>query len=230
MSDFIQLEQSWQKALKSDFSKDYYKTLMRFLTEELNANKNIYPPKDDIFNAFNLTPFNNTKVVILGQDPYHGQGQAHGLCFSVQNGIKPPPSLKNIYKEIGNDLSILPPSHGNLSSWAKQGVLLLNTVLTVEEGKAGSHQKKGWEIFTDKVIELLNEKKKNLVFILWGSPAQKKGHCIDETKHLVLKSVHPSPLSAHRGFFNNNHFSKTNEYLISKGIKPIDWKIPDIIN
>lgn len=199
--------------------------LRSFLLREQKAGKQIYPPQDDIFAALNLTPFDQVKVVILGQDPYHGEGQAHGLCFSVQAGVKPPPSLVNIFKELKDDVAVSAPDHGNLSSWARQGVLLLNNVLTVEDGKAGSHHLKGWEQFTDKIIELLNEKKENLVFILWGSPAQKKAQKVDAKKHFIIKSVHPSPLSSYRGFFGSKPFSQTNTFLSSKGIKPIDWKL-----
>lgn len=221
----IRIEKSWKKYLSDEFHKDYMKSLRQFLANELEDKKIIYPHGGEIFSAFDLTPFDQTKVVIIGQDPYHGPGQAHGLCFSVKPGIKTPPSLVNIYKELKNDLDITPPTHGYLDDWAKQGVLLLNSVLTVEKGLAGSHRNKGWEIFTDKIIEVLNAEKENLVFILWGSPAQKKGAKIDEKKHLVLKSVHPSPLSAHRGFFGNKHFSQTNEYLLKHGKTPIKWEL-----
>ncbi len=220
------IEPQWQKKLNSEFKKDYMKNLKAFLAEEASQNKVVYPSYQDVYAAFKASPFEKTKVVIIGQDPYHGPGQAHGLSFSVQPGVKTPPSLVNIYKELNKDLNFKIPDHGHLQSWANQGVLLLNAVLTVEKAKAASHQKKGWEQFTDKVIEILNTEKENLVFLLWGSSAHKKGINIDTSKHLVLKSVHPSPLSAHRGFFGNHHFSKTNEYLISKNIKPINWQIP----
>ena len=217
------LESSWRDYLGEEFKKEYMIDLVNFLNSENNKGKVIYPQAQDIFSAFEQTAFDKVKVVIIGQDPYHGDGQAHGLSFSVKPGIKIPPSLANIYKEIKNDLGHEMPNHGYLMNWAKQGVLLLNTVLTVEQANAGSHRKKGWEYFTDKVIELLNTEKKNLVFILWGAPAQKKGAKIDTTKHLVLKSAHPSPLSAYRGFFDNHHFSKTNTYLVKHQIEPIDW-------
>lgn len=218
------LESSW-KALEDEFRKPYMQELMSFLEEETKSGKSIYPPRQDIFNAFNLTPYSQVKVVILGQDPYHGPDQAHGLAFSVRSGIKIPPSLVNIFKELHNDMGASIPSHGCLESWARQGVLLLNNVLTVEEGKAGSHHKRDWEIFTDRVIELLNHGKENLVFILWGSSAQKKAKSVNEKKHLILKAVHPSPLSVYRGFLGSKPFSQANAYLISKGIAPIDWTI-----
>lgn len=220
----IKLESGWKKELSTEFNSQYMKELDAFLTAERSKEKTIFPNEKDIFNAFNHTPLDKVKVVIIGQDPYHGPNQAHGMCFSVKKGVKIPPSLRNIYKELNNDLSIEPAEHGLLENWANQGVLLLNTVLTVEKGKAGSHQKKGWEKFTDKVIEILNEQE-NLVFLLWGSPAQKKAKNVDENRHLVLKSVHPSPLSAHRGFFGQHHFSKCNDYLKSVGKKPIDWSV-----
>ena len=220
------LTSSWPEELSLEFEKDYMKKLLLFLTQEKSKGKIIYPHEDEIFSAFNLTSFENVKVVIIGQDPYHGEGQAHGTSFSVKKGIKPPPSLVNIYKEIYNDLGFPIPAHGNLEFWARQGVLLLNAVLTVEKDKAASHQKKGWEIFTDKVVEILNTKKEHLVFLLWGSHAQKKGEGIDRRRHLVLESVHPSPLSAHRGFLGCKHFSQTNTYLKETGQTQIDWKIP----
>lgn len=221
------LEASWAKYLEAEFQKTYMRELSQFLKNEVNNKKIIYPKGHEIFNAFKFTPFEKVKVVILGQDPYHGEGQAHGLSFSVKKGIKVPPSLTNIYQELSSDLKITPPTpiHGNLESWAKEGVLLLNNVLTVEGGLAASHQKKGWEMFTTKVIEVLNEHKESLVFILWGSPAQKKAEFVDQQKHLVLKSVHPSPLSSYRGFFGSQPFSKTNAYLKSKGRGEINWKI-----
>ena len=187
----------------------------------------IYPPGSRIFNALNSTPFESVRVVILGQDPYHGPNQAHGLCFSVLPNVKIPPSLANIYREIQQDLGIAPPMHGYLQSWADQGVLLLNAVLTVERGQAGSHQGKGWERFTDRIVELLNQERENLVFMLWGSYAMKKGMVINRHKHLVLKAPHPSPLSAHRGFLGCRHFSQANAYLESHGMKPVDWSVPD---
>jgi len=221
----INLEQSWKKKLGPEFEKEYMQELCHFIDEELAEGKIIYPPQEDIFTAFNHTPFKKVKVVIIGQDPYHGPEQAHGLSFSVKSGVKIPPSLRNIYKELHEDLGIPIPKEGYLLPWADQGVLMLNAVLTVEQSKAGSHHKKGWEKFTDKVIEVLNEEKDNLVFILWGSPAQKKGSRVDRNRHLVLKAVHPSPLSAYRGFFGCRHFSKANEYLIEHNQDPIDWEI-----
>ena len=199
--------------------------LVNFIQSERSKGKIIYPEDNEIFEAFKLTPFEKVKVVILGQDPYHGVGQAHGLCFSVKKGIKIPPSLVNIFKELKDDLKIDPPQNGYLEPWAREGVLLLNSVLTVEAGEAGSHHGKGWEQFTDKIIEILNEKKNNLVFILWGGPAQKKASKVDETKHLVLKSVHPSPLSFYRGFLGSKPFSKTNKYLNENGKEEINWSL-----
>lgn len=225
--DRIQLEPSWKKRLIGEFQKDYMEKLKAFLLQEKRAGKVIYPKGDEYFNAFNLTPFDKVKVVIIGQDPYHGPNQAHGLCFSVKPGVRFPPSLQNIFKEINDELGIPMPNHGCLTHWAQQGVLLLNAVLTVEQAKAAAHQGKGWETFTDAVIHRINEEKENVVFLLWGSYAQKKGSFIDTSKHLVLKSPHPSPLSAHRGFFGNGHFKKCNEYLASKGLEPIDWSVPD---
>jgi len=217
----IKLEKGWSKYLKEEFEQPYMKKLSEFHQNERSKGKIIYPEKENIFACFNSTPFDKVKVVIIGQDPYHGEGQAHGLCFSVAPGVAIPPSLLNIYKEIQRDLKIPIPGHGCLTNWAKQGVLLLNATLTVEASKAGSHQNKGWEQFTDKVVEILNREKSGLVFVLWGSYAQKKGAQIDEKKHLVLKSVHPSPLSAHRGFIGCGHFSKINKYLKN----PIDWSV-----
>lgn len=218
----VQIEETWKQVLKDEFSKDYFIQLTDFVKKEYQT-ATIYPPGKLIFNAFNLCPFNRVKVVIIGQDPYHGPGQAHGLCFSVNDGIQPPPSLVNIFKEINNDLGKPVPLSGNLTRWAEQGVLLLNATLTVRVHQAGSHQRKGWEEFTDAVIRKLAEEKSNLVFILWGAYAQKKGAFIDRNKHLVLTSVHPSPLSAYNGFFGNHHFSLTNDYLIKHGIEGIDW-------
>lgn len=219
----VKIEDGWKKKLSSEFEKEYFLKLTDFVKNEYRT-ATIYPPGSLIFNAFNLCPFENVKAVIIGQDPYHGPGQAHGLCFSVKEGIEFPPSLVNIFKEIEKDLMLPRPSSGNLGRWASQGVLMLNATLTVREHAAGSHQKKGWEQFTDSVISILNSEKQNLVFFLWGAYAQKKGECIDRTKHLVLESVHPSPLSASRGFFGNKHFSKCNEYLESKGIQPVIWQ------
>lgn len=218
----VKIEETWKSQLKHEFKKPYFKTLAQFVKNEYKTRK-IYPPAKLIFNAFNTTPFSDVKIVIVGQDPYHQPGQANGLCFSVNDGIRIPPSLVNIYKEINNDIGIPIPTSGNLERWAQQGVLLLNATLTVKAGVAGSHQGKGWEEFTDSVIRCLSENKNNLVFMLWGSYAQKKGATIDTQKHLVLKSPHPSPLSAHRGFFGNKHFSRANEYLLGKGASPIKW-------
>ncbi|MCO4794592.1 MAG: uracil-DNA glycosylase [Bacteriovoracaceae bacterium] len=228
MYKLIHLENNWQEKLSPELQKDYIKNLESFLKEEYSQGKTIYPESSEIFQAFDKTDFNDVKVVIIGQDPYHGEGQAHGMCFSVKPGVKIPPSLRNIYKELEDDLGIPQSNHGYLQHWAEQGVLLLNTVLTVEKAKANSHKKKGWEVFTDRIIEILNEEKKDLVFLLWGSPAQKKAANVDSNKHFVLKSVHPSPLSAYRGFLGSKHFSKTNDFLKSKGIKEIDWKLPEI--
>ncbi|MBM6889024.1 uracil-DNA glycosylase [Bacteroides caecigallinarum] len=218
----VQIEESWKKALTPEFSKDYFIQLTDFVRKEYHETT-VYPPGKLIFNAFNLCPFDKVKVVIIGQDPYHGPGQAHGLCFSVNDGIQPPPSLVNIFKEISSDLGKPVPQSGNLTRWAEQGVLLLNATLTVRAHQAGSHQRRGWEEFTDAVIRKLAEEKSNLVFILWGAYAQKKGAFIDRNKHLVLTSVHPSPLSAHNGFFGNHHFSLANDYLVKHGKTAIDW-------
>ena len=218
----VQIEESWKEALMPEFSKDYFIRLTDFVRKEYHETT-VYPPGKLIFNAFNLCPFDKVKVVIIGQDPYHGPGQAHGLCFSVNDGIQPPPSLVNIFKEINSDLGKPIPQSGNLTRWAEQGVLLLNATLTVRAHQAGSHQRRGWEEFTDAVIRKLAEEKSNLVFILWGSYAQKKGAYIDRNKHLVLTSVHPSPLSAYNGFFGNHHFSLANDYLVKNGKTAIDW-------
>ncbi len=222
----IKLDPEWLELLKAEFDEPYMKQLRAFLASEKAAGKVIYPPGALWFNALNHTPFSKVKVVILGQDPYHGPHQAHGLCFSVQEGIQPPPSLINIFTEIKRDLGLEQPSRGDLTAWADQGVLLMNAVLTVEHGKAGSHQGKGWETFTDRVVALLNEQREHLVFLLWGSYAQKKGALIDRKKHLVLTSPHPSPLSAYRGFIGNAHFSKTNDYLKANGLGVINWQLP----
>lgn len=219
----VKIEASWKVKLEKEFEKEYFIRLSEFVKNEYKSNT-IYPPGSLIFNAFNLCPFNHVKAVIIGQDPYHGPGQAHGLCFSVRDGFDFPPSLINIFKEAEHDLGVKRPQSGNLERWAAQGVLLLNATLTVRAHQAGSHQKKGWEEFTDSVITTLNKEKLNLVFFLWGAYAQKKGEAIDRSKHLVLESVHPSPLSASRGFFGNSHFSKCNNYLINKGLEPIDWR------
>jgi uracil-DNA glycosylase len=218
----VKIEESWKKRLIDEFDKDYFIRLAEFVKEEYKI-QTIYPPGSLIFNALNLCPFDQVKAVIIGQDPYHGPRQAHGLCFSVREGVEYPPSLINIFKEIESDLGIPLPHSGNLERWASQGVLLLNATLTVRAHLAGSHQKKGWEEFTDAAINILNIEKRNLVFFLWGAYAQKKGESIDESKHLVLKSVHPSPLSASKGFFGNKHFSRCNEYLMKNGIEPIKW-------
>lgn len=218
----VKIENSWKIRLQPEFNKDYFIRLTTFVREEYRT-KRIYPPAAQIFNAFNECPFDKVKVVIVGQDPYHEPGQANGLCFSVNDGVPFPPSLENIFKEIKQDLGKEIPKSGNLDRWARQGVLLLNATLTVQAHKAGSHQHKGWEEFTDSVIYHLSHECENLVFILWGAYAQRKGENIDANRHLVLKSPHPSPLSAHRGFFGNHHFSKTNAYLISHGKEPIDW-------
>ena len=217
------INETWKLRLQDEFEKEYFLRLAEFVKEEYNSNA-IYPPGSLIFNSFNLCPFDNVKAVIIGQDPYHGPGQAHGLCFSVREGVAFPPSLINIFKEIESDLGINRPTNGNLERWAQQGVLLLNATLTVRAHQAGSHQKKGWEQFTDNVISKLNSEKEHVVFFLWGAYAQKKGEAIDRSKHLVLESVHPSPLSASRGFFGNKHFSRCNQYLMENGIEPIDWK------
>ncbi|MDR1090762.1 MAG: uracil-DNA glycosylase [Prevotella sp.] len=218
----VKIEASWKEQLKNEFEKDYFVKLTDFVRNEYRT-KQIFPPARFIFNAFDHTPFDKVKVVILGQDPYHNDGQAHGLSFSVPDGIQPPPSLVNIFKEINRDLNIPVSQSGNLTRWANQGVMLLNATLTVQAHTAGSHQKKGWEEFTDAAIHKLAEGRENIVFILWGSYAQKKAAFIDGNKHLILRSVHPSPLSAHNGFFGNNHFSTANKYLASKGIAPIEW-------
>ncbi|QJD60541.1 uracil-DNA glycosylase [Pseudomonas sp. gcc21] len=223
----IQLEPGWKRALVGEFEKPYMRELKAFLLEQKAAGKRIYPPGRLIFNALNKTPLEQVKVVILGQDPYHGPGQAHGLSFSVPPGVPPPPSLRNIFKEIERDLGLAPPRHGSLESWAGQGVLLLNAVLTVEHSLAGSHAKRGWERLTTRIIEVLNEECENLVFMLWGAYAQKKGAQIDVSRHLILTSAHPSPLSAHRGFIGNGHFSAANEYLQEHGRHPVDWSLPD---
>lgn len=224
-ADRIRLEESWKSALLPEFSKAYMGALRNFLQAEKGARKIIYPAGSEIFTALNETPLERVKVVILGQDPYHGPGQAHGLSFSVRPGVRFPPSLLNIFKELQSDLGIPAPRSGFLLPWARQGVLLLNATLTVEAGKAGSHQNRGWETFTDEIISVLNERRSHLVFMLWGSYAFKKGAKIDRTRHLVLEAPHPSPLSAHRGFFGCRHFSKANEYLRQHDIEPIDWRI-----
>lgn len=218
------MEPEWLEVLKPEFGKPYFNELKSFLLEEKRQYR-VYPPGNRIFAAFEFTPFSKVKVVILGQDPYHGDGQAHGLCFSVPDGVTKPPSLVNIYKELSTDLGIPLPASGNLEKWAKQGVLLLNATLTVRANQAGSHQRRGWENFTDEVIRQLSARHSGLVFILWGSYAQAKETLIDTTKHVVLKAVHPSPLSVYRGFFGCRHFSKTNEILLSKGKGEVDWSL-----
>ncbi len=222
----IQLHQSWLKRLQSEIETDYMQQLRTFLLQRKQAGAVIYPPGPEIFAALDTTPFEQVKVVVLGQDPYHGPGQAHGLCFSVKPGIATPPSLLNIYKELKTDVGFEIPRHGYLMPWAMQGVLLLNSVLTVERGRAGAHQNKGWERFTDSVIQHLNDQRESLVFLLWGSYAQKKAAFVDRNKHLVLSSPHPSPLSASRGFFGCRHFSQTNDYLEQNQQMPIDWQLP----
>ena len=219
----VKIEQSWKDVLKSEFEKDYFKKLTDFVRSEYLSGKTVYPEPKNIFNAFNLCPLNNIKVVIIGQDPYHEPHQAHGLCFSVESGVDLPPSLVNIYKEIESDIGRKSNTCGDLSSWARQGVLLLNSTLTVQAHIAASHSGKGWETFTDSVIKAVNENHKNVVYMLWGSFAQKKAAFVDSTNNLILKSAHPSPLSAYRGFFGNHHFSRANEYLIQNGKTPIDW-------
>ena len=218
----VQIEATWKEVLAPEFEKDYFIKLTDFVRHEYQTTV-VYPPGKLIFNAFNLCPYPKVKVVIIGQDPYHGPGQAHGLCFAVNDGIAFPPSLQNIFKEIQDDLGTPIPTSGNLTRWAEQGVLLLNATLTVRARQAGSHQRKGWEEFTDAAIRALAENREHLVFILWGAYAQKKGAFIDRNKHLVLTSVHPSPLSAYNGFFGNKHFSRTNEYLVQHGEQPIQW-------
>lgn len=218
----VRIETSWKKLLADEFEKNYFNELSEFVHNEYKAHT-VYPPIELIFNAFNQCSFDKIKVVIIGQDPYHGPEQSHGLCFSVNDGVAFPPSLRNIFKEIKNDLGKEIPESGNLSNWGKQGVLLLNATLTVRAHQAGSHQKEGWEQFTDAVIHKINEQKQHVVFILWGNFAIKKGLFIDQNKHLVLSSVHPSPLSASRGFFGNKHFSRTNDFLGQNGLDPINW-------
>jgi len=223
----IKLHPAWRGPLAGEFADPYMHALRAFLLGEKQAGKRIFPRSADWFRALDLTPLQDVRVVILGQDPYHGEGQAHGLCFSVRPGVRTPPSLVNIYKELERDLGIPRASHGFLEHWAQQGVLLLNAVLTVQMSMAASHQGRGWERFTDAVIRAVNEQEKPVVFILWGSYAQKKAAFVDQRKHLVLRSPHPSPLSAHNGFFGNGHFSKANAFLVSHGRQPIDWQLPE---
>lgn len=221
----VRIEDSWKKVLKEEFGKPYFRQLVLHLKTERSQGKTIYPLGGLIFNAFNTTPFDNVKVVILGQDPYHGPGQAHGLCFSVQKGVPPPPSLINIFKELQEDTGTRIPNHGNLTQWAEQGVFLLNASLTVRAGEPMSHAKIGWATFTDTVIRRISEEKEHVVFLLWGKFAQEKRALIDEKKHCVLRAAHPSPLSANAGFFGCRHFSKANAYLVSQGIDPVDWQL-----
>jgi uracil-DNA glycosylase len=226
MNKDIKLESSWMNVVQDEFEQSYMDELRQFLVDEKEKGKTLFPPGSQIFYALDRTPFDKVKVVILGQDPYHGPGQAHGLCFSVQPGVAPPPSLVNIYKEMGTDLGLTAAKHGCLSSWADQGVLLLNSVLTVEAHQAGSHHGHGWEKFTDRVIRELESRRENLVFILWGGYARKKGSFINRCRHLVIESPHPSPLSSYRGFFGSRPFSRSNEYLKQSGQAEIEWKLP----
>lgn len=226
MPETIKLRKSWRLALENELSASYMTVLRAFLEQERAAEKPVFPSTDDWFRALDLTPLENVRVVILGQDPYHGLNQAHGLCFSVPPGVRPPPSLKNIYKELESDLGIPRALHGTLDHWAKQGVLLLNSVLTVEQGRAASHKNLGWERFTDAVIRLVAARKTPVVFMLWGAYAQKKAAIVDDTQHLILKAAHPSPLSAYNGFLGCQHFSKANAFLMANGLAPIDWALP----
>ncbi|CAN5543491.1 uracil-DNA glycosylase [soil metagenome] len=228
MSDEVKLGESWRGPLAGEFAAPYMQELKSFLLGEKAKGRRVFPKGSEYFRALDLTPLDQVKVVILGQDPYHGEGQAHGLCFSVRPGVRTPPSLENIYKELATDIGIPRPSHGFLEHWARQGVLLLNSVLTVEMGNAASHQGKGWERFTDAVIRLVNASPHPVVFMLWGAYAQKKASFVDAKRHLVLKSVHPSPLSAHRGFLGSRPFSQANAFLSEKGMTPIDWSLPEI--
>jgi uracil-DNA glycosylase len=227
MSETIKLHPSWRAPLSQEFAEPYMGELKSFLLAERDAGKPIFPKGANWFRALDLTPLDQVRVVILGQDPYHGEGQAHGLCFSVPPGVRPPPSLVNIFKEMESDLGFPPARHGFLEHWAKQGVLLLNSVLTVEMGRAASHRDRGWERFTDAIIRLVNAKPEPVVFMLWGSYAQKKASFVDQSRHLVLKAPHPSPLSAHSGFFGCRHFSQANAFLEAKGLPPIDWALPE---
>ena len=222
----VQIGNSWDEVLAEEFQKEYYIQLREFLKEEY-ASRVIYPPMESIFHALEMTPYDQVRAVILGQDPYHEPGQAHGLCFSVQKGVQPPPSLVNIFRELKEDLGIEPPSHGCLESWARSGVLLLNTVLTVREHQAHSHKGKGWEVFTDRIIQLLNERPEPMMFILWGRPAGMKETLITSPQHEIVMGAHPSPLSAHKGFFGGRYFSRTNDFLKRAGQQPIDWRIPE---
>jgi len=221
----VKIHESWKIFLEDEFSKKYMEDLRAFLKQEIETGRKIFPPMKKVFNAFNLTPLTNVKVVLVGQDPYHGEGQANGLSFSVEKNVKIPPSLQNIFKELFTDLRLTSPQNGNLENWAKQGVLLLNSCLTVQKASPGSHQGRGWEKFTDKVLKIVNDNKKNIVFILWGRKAQEKGHFIDNDRHLIIKSPHPSPFSVHTGFFGSKPFSRSNNYLLEKNIEPIDWQL-----
>ena len=223
----IKLEPSWLSRLAPEFDKDYMVQLRNFLREEKQSGKRVFPPGSEIFSAFEHTPLERVKVVILGQDPYHGEGQAHGLCFSVRRGVALPPSLRNIFKELHSELGIPEPAHGCLDAWADRGVLLLNSVLSVECARAASHQGRGWEQFTDQVIDVINRERTGVVFMLWGSYAQRKGAIIDPARHCILKAPHPSPLSAHRGFFGCGHFLAANDYLQAQGETPVDWRLPE---
>lgn len=225
----IDLHPSWLTHLQAEFDQPYMQSLRAFLVEQKRLGKTIYPESSNIFNAFNSTPLDQVKVVILGQDPYHGPNQAHGLCFSVQPGIPAPPSLQNMFKELQADIGFTIPNHGYLQSWANQGVLLLNATLTVEQGNAGAHQGRGWESFTDRAIQVVSNATEGVVFLLWGSYAQKKAALVDGKKHLILRAPHPSPLSAYRGFFGCKHFSKANDYLVKQKKAPIDWQLPSVV-
>lgn len=227
MTGTIKLHESWREPLAEEFARPYMQGLKRFLEEEKAQGKRIFPRGAEYFRALDLTPLDKVKAVVLGQDPYHGEGQAHGLCFSVQPGVRTPPSLVNIYKELKSDLGLTPPRHGFLEHWARQGVLLLNSVLTVEMGRAASHQKRGWEQFTDAIVRLVNDSQEPVVFLLWGAYAQRKAAFVDESRHLVLKAAHPSPLSAHNGFLGCRHFSQANAFLEAKGRGAIDWVLPE---
>ncbi len=227
MSREVKVEESWRSRLQPEFDSDWFGDLAAFLHAEKAAGKEIYPPGPLIFNALNSTPFDAVKVAILGQDPYHGPGQAHGLCFSVNRGVPKPPSLVNVFKELHDDLGCAIPSHGNLEAWAKRGVLLLNTCLTVRRGEPMSHKDRGWERLTDRIVQLLAERERPMVFLLWGSPAQRKARCADLSRHGVFTAAHPSPLSASRGFFGSRPFSKANEFLSAHGQDPVDWEIPE---
>jgi len=226
LASYLRLDRGWKEHLEDEFRQPYMQALAEFLTAEENAGKVLFPASAHCFNALNSTPLDQVRVVILGQDPYHGPGQAHGLCFSVRPDVPPPPSLVNMFKEIWSDLGIAPPDHGCLQPWAEQGVLLLNSVLTVAQGQAGAHQGKGWETFTDRIIETVNRERESVVFLLWGNYAKKKGQHIDRNRHLVLEGPHPSPLSAYRGFFGCKHFSQANEWLREQGQGPVNWELP----